>query len=141
MEVDNNTRRVCKEKISECVTRCNRIYNIKMDIPTLSFKLKGTTAGYAQYDIHTVKLNPVFLMENTRDMIEDTIPHEVAHLVVYAVYFVRMRTYPKPHGNEWKSVMFALGLNPTRCHNYDMGTVYAQRAENRRKNRRTEIEL
>lgn len=42
-----------------------------------------------------------------------TIPHEVAHLVVHKIC-----PFAKSHGKEWRAVMQRLGLVPLRCHDY-----------------------
>ena len=63
-------------------------------------------------------------MENGDEFIEDTVPHEFAHLVTYALYGTD-RDYKghrrvKPHGSQWQRVMRLLGYKPTRCHNFDV---------------------
>src|SRR3546814_5914536 len=62
-----------------------------------------------------VQLNSVRYQENIQDFLEDTIPHEVAHLITYVLH----GREAKAHGNEWQSIMRALGVRPDRCHSYD----------------------
>ena len=59
--------------------------------------------------------NQRLLVENTEKFLARTVPHEVAHWVVRKVFSGRR----KPHGSEWKSVMYVLGVEATRCHNYN----------------------
>jgi SprT protein len=93
----------------------------------ISFNLKGNRAGTAQYSKsgnHELRFNRRILMENGEKFLEDTVPHELAHLITYALYGVD-RDYKghrriKPHGTEWQNVMRKLGYKPTRCHNFDV---------------------
>jgi SprT protein len=78
------------------------------------FDLKGATAGMA-IGGHTIRLNTEALENYTDDMLHNTIPHEVAHIAC-------QQWYPKEnvhHGYKWQYMMYRLGLEPARCHNYD----------------------
>lgn len=88
----------------------------KMDIPTISYNLKGRTAGLAFINANKIKLNEVLLTENFDHFLDDTIPHEIAHLVVQHFYGRQKQA----HGRVWKNVMFNIfNLNPKRCHSLD----------------------
>jgi SprT protein len=52
-------------------------------------------------------------------VVNQTVPHEMAHLIAYAVFGTRI----KPHGHEWKYVMRVLGKEPNRCHRLDTTSV------------------
>ncbi len=99
-------------------------------IPEIRFDTKGRSAGLAfwNYGKPWVNFNPVLLNENTESMLKQTVPHEVAHVVVAEVYrseepdpwnFKRIA----PHGHEWQHVMRVFGLDPRRCHNMDVSTI------------------
>lgn len=95
-------------------------YNITIKAPTVTYDLKGTTAGMAVFDRLTktgnIRINNALLYtDHYEDMIQDTVPHEVAHIVARQVY-----GNIKPHGKEWQYVMALLGLSATRCHDYDV---------------------
>ena len=102
----------------------NEIYSMNMPYPTISFKLKGKTAGIASFSPMSndtgVRYNSILLEENGNDFLKRTVPHEVAHLVVYARWMIERNGKPTPHGYEWKRVMRDFGLNSTRCHSYDV---------------------
>lgn len=90
--------------------------------PEIKYDLKGHTAGMASADYIRVNAQILINPEFTEDMINNTIPHEIAHVVV-------RQTWPsaKGHGNEWKRMMYYLGLPAERCHSYD--TVAARKRE------------
>lgn len=82
----------------------------------IGYNLKGTTAGTANFSSKTVKFNKVLIEENFNEFIDDTIPHEVAHIVTRHFFGSRAAA----HGKEWKYVMKHLfGVEPKRCHSMD----------------------
>lgn len=88
--------------------------------PEVRYDLKGHTAGMANADYIRLNLQLLSNPAYTEDMINNTIPHEVAHVVV-------RQTWPRAqgHGNEWKRMMYYLGLKAERCHQYE--TVAARK--------------
>lgn len=80
--------------------------------PTVAFNLKGTTAGQAWRA--KIKLNSELLhnSELYPEMINQTLPHEIAHCVVIQKWGHAAQS----HGYEWKTVMRAFGLIPHRTH-------------------------
>jgi SprT protein len=101
-----------EDKVLETYIKAEEIWQRQFELPRLQFDLRGLCAGRAY--IHHIRLNSVLLVQNETDFIEATVPHEVAHLISHRLHGYRI----KPHGKEWKSVMLALGLNPTVYHNY-----------------------
>ncbi|MGA9469160.1 MAG: SprT-like domain-containing protein [Candidatus Macondimonas sp.] len=83
--------------------------------PQLAFDLRGTRAGCASAD-GRIRLNPVLLRENPADFLAQTLPHEVAHWVVFL-----WRPGAAPHGPEWREVMNWLDAPARRCHGFDVG--------------------
>lgn len=76
----------------------------------ISKRLK-TTAGYAFYrPTNIVRFSAELMHEHTQNFIDDTIPHEVAHIVANNVFG------SKGHDAAWKRVMLALGVTPNRLH-------------------------
>lgn len=82
--------------------------------PQIAFDLRGTRAGCASAD-GRIRLNPVLLRENPADFLVQTLPHEVAHWIVF-----RWRPGAAPHGAEWRQVMSWLDAPARRCHGFDV---------------------
>ena len=110
--------------VSELVSKLTNISNSKfkytnkdvLDVPTISYDLRGKTAGTANITHNIVTFNKILIEENFQQFISDTIPHEVAHIVT-SHFFGRQR---RPHGDQWKYVMkHVYHVNPKRCHNLD----------------------
>ena len=103
-------------KVAECIATVERKYNVTFRKPVISYNVRGTTAGKAFYTRWIVDFNPVLLAENVEEFLEDTVPHEVAHLATELIYPHAHRggfgTKRRPHGSEWKSIMRSLGADP-----------------------------
>lgn len=113
------------DKIDEIYDIAEKAFNRSFPSPGIKFKKRGKVAGTANYGSNTLNFNIVLLRENTEQFINQTVPHECAHLIAHQVYDNEYRKI-KPHGREWKTVMMLLGANPKRCHNYDTSnsTIY-----------------
>lgn len=126
LDVDTLTRllgRVPPDKVAQidamvkhCLEVLGAKYNRTFETPTIVYGVKGTTAGFANYGRNEIRLNTELLYTEWDDMLNQTVPHEVAHLVAGQVYGFNI----KPHGGEWTLVMLYLGLAPTRCHSYNV---------------------
>lgn len=111
------------DKVNETVTKLNSIYKFSMANPNIHYDVRGTKAGVAKSHTMSVHFNPTLAIENWDNFINDTVPHEVCHVAVWqwAEYF--KKPYPKPHGSRWKIMMFDVGVNPRRTHDYDVSNV------------------
>lgn len=83
----------------------------------LSTKLK-TTGGLATYNQNKITLNKRLLQKNM-DKLENTLNHELAHLLSFKLY----GREGKGHGKKWKETMITLGRDPKRCHQMDVSTI------------------
>lgn len=96
-------------------------YGISLPEASIDFTLRGRCAGQAVMDRKgrtSLRINQQLLKENLEDYLNQTIPHEVAHLVVNWQARTK-KIKPRPHGTEWQAVMLnCFGLEPIRCHSY-----------------------
>ena len=121
----NDKRHQALEVMRRCVGRLREAGIAVPDIE-LRFDLRGTHAGLAQCrpgEIPVVRLNPVLMAEND-DFIEETVPHEVAHI---GVFYWLGRNAHRPHGREWQRLMRMLGAEPSRGHRYDVSNTVTRR--------------
>ncbi len=83
---------------------------------TSSVVLPPAPPGWRKNEI---RLNPVLLLENQREFIDEVVPHELAHLLVWQ-HFGRVA----PHGKEWKWMMESvLGVPARRTHRFELASV------------------
>ncbi|MFZ7241278.1 SprT family zinc-dependent metalloprotease [Avibacterium avium] len=88
-------------------------------MPTVSYQLRGVKAGVAYLQKNEIRFNCTLLLENPDYFLQQIVPHELAHLIVYQV-FGRVA----PHGKEWKTVMENIFQQPAEIyHNLDVKSV------------------
>jgi len=106
-------------KITSSYQQAEQRLNRTFPRPEIKFNQRGKAAGSARLQTNELRFNSILLQENQQHFIAHTVPHEVAHLLVYQIYG---RT--KPHGKEWQQIMnqiFDLAAKTT--HQYDVSTV------------------
>lgn len=109
-------------KLRESIETAERHFKRRFVLHEFTFDLKGSSAGQMRYraDRYTIRINRVLLEQDPRHVIDQTVPHEVAHLVARQVYGLGIQS----HGEEWSSIMQnVFGLQPDRCHHIDTSTA------------------
>lgn len=87
--------------------------------PKILWNQRGTAAGTAWPDNNEIRLNPVLLLENQQAFMDEVVPHELAHLLVWH-HFGRVA----PHGKEWKWMMETiLNVPARRTHRFAMESL------------------
>jgi SprT protein len=111
------------DKVSQTVEKLNSIYHFNMKHPSIHFDILGTNAGLAKFRTMSVHFNLKLALQNWKDFIENTIPHELCHIAVWQFSIHTRRKIPKPHGATWKLMMWEVGAKPKRTHDYDVSEV------------------
>ena len=108
---------VAAEEMARACRKAHELYGFDVE-PTVSWDLRGLTAGQALYERMHVRLNSKIAAAEG-EAFRQTVGHEVAHLVTYWRWDkAGRRRKLRHHGLEWQSVMRALGYEARRCHNY-----------------------
>jgi predicted SprT family Zn-dependent metalloprotease len=111
-------------KIDNCLTLCEQHFNRKFDKPTFGLFDSTRNAGFAYPQRWHVELSRNFLLDpvNQEEVINVTLPHEVAHLITSAVYpqIRTSGTKQEVHGSNWRHVMQLFGLPGDRCHRMEL---------------------
>ena len=106
--------------------QARRDFNLHIPTPEVRFDLRGKAAGQvrlAQGKIWQIRYNRLLLAREPDAYLIQTVPHEVAHLVAFAIHGQRIR----PHGREWQVVMRHFGAEPRRCHDFAVDDLAARR--------------
>ena len=111
--------------VEAAFVRCEKHYRQKFKRPEIRYDIRNTNGGEAWFHRNLIRLNLTFLVENEKDFLASTVPHEVAHLVAHYVYDSKPMNGKKvrPHGKEWKEVMGVLSLEPKVKHTYDLTSL------------------
>ncbi len=106
------------EHIDTAATIFNRPFR-KIEV---LFDLRGQAAG--MYRIigksKSIRYNPWIFSKYFAENLSNTVPHEVAHYIIYEIY---ARKQVRPHGSEWKDLMQAFGANPARTFDHDLSGI------------------
>lgn len=131
VDVPEELKRATLARVAECWDKASRGPDDIGPCPAVYFYHGRRAAGLAHGD-HTVGFHAGFLASNTENMLHETVPHELAHIIVIrrAIRASRAGTLlrrPQPHGREWKAVMRRVfGVEPERTHSYDMSVSGAR---------------
>lgn len=106
-------------RLKQDLEKANHYFKKNFPMPELNYNLRGQKAGVAYLQQNEIRLNPILLLENGEAFINQVVPHELAHLLVYQLF-----GKVKPHGREWKLIMEQLFNVPANAyHNFDTANV------------------
>ncbi|MGX2968386.1 SprT family zinc-dependent metalloprotease [Ursidibacter sp. B-7004-1] len=112
-----------QRQLKRDLDKANRYFNKSFLPPTVNYDIKGMKAGVAYLQQNEIRLNPILLQENGDIFIQQVVPHELAHLLVYQQFGL-----VQPHGKEWKMVMeTVLGVPAETYHCFDTTSVQGER--------------
>jgi predicted SprT family Zn-dependent metalloprotease len=122
---------VMENKMIEVLAVFERHYQIPLPIPQIRIKPKlGCKFGCADYRDNSITLNQdLCIPKYWNEMVNDTLPHEVAHIVAAKVFIAKGHSVfydskrGRGHGSMWKECMRVLGLKPNRCGDIDDETT------------------
>jgi SprT protein len=86
--------------------------------PEIRFDLTGKSAGMVIFGPGSrcvIRYNAPLLLRYGQRFIDETVPHEVAHIVARRRFGQRI----KPHGSEWRQIMAFFQVPAHRCHSFD----------------------
>ncbi|SEV79914.1 SprT [[Haemophilus] ducreyi] len=93
--------RQLKMQVQRAITRnlakANGYFNKTFKPPTVNYTVRGLKAGVAYLQQNQIRFNPILSQENDQAFIQQVIPHELAHILVFQ-QFGRVL----PHGKEWQ---------------------------------------
>lgn len=103
------------QRIQDCLAQAERYFRRSFAMPEVSLELRGQAAGKAWPQSNRLAFNALLYQQNSQHFLEQTVAHEVAHLLAWQLYGSAIR----PHGREWQNIMLKVfGLPAQRCHNY-----------------------
>lgn len=123
--MSNDSRHRVLEKVECCYQIAEEQLSKAFPRPDITFNQRGKIAGSARLQLNQLRFNPVLLEDNLQEFLQQVVPHEVAHLLVFQCY-----GRVKPHGQEWQRVMRELfSVSPTTTHKMNVDKVMGQTFE------------
>ena len=121
-------RRQVLARTVDFIERAEDIFGRRFERIPVLFDLRGTTAG--MYRIvgrrRSIRYNPWIFSKYYEENLRDTVPHEVAHYIVHAVYGDRRI---RPHGRQWLDLMARFGADPGVTFNLDLEGIPQRRQQ------------
>jgi len=127
-------------KNKECFQKAQQIFGVDLSRVQVLFDLKGRCAGQARRRgvNYSVRYNLDMMMRDLDDMVNDTVPHEIAHIVCFM-----KPTLGRDHDYGWQHVCHQLGGTGKRTHDlevvYGKGLTYEYTTSNGSKVRLSEL--
>jgi len=112
-----NPEEAVKQRTLVLLKEAGEHFKLRLEPVEIRFDLSGQAAGMVRFappGVPVIRYNRVLLEKYHDSFIKQTVPHEVAHVVVAALYPNRTA----PHGPEWRLMMGFFNAEPKRCHNY-----------------------
>lgn len=111
------TRQQVIDRCYELVAKGNALHNTNVRIGRIEWFSKGKAAGYAgvKDGVFYLRFSSEALVQYPNDTFDDTVPHEVAHLIQFEMLLTR-RTRDRGHGATWKRIARSLGCSGERTH-------------------------
>ena len=108
------------------IARAESIFEYQFERIPVLFDLSGTSAGMFRIkgEVCQIRFNPWIFAKYFEDNLRDTVPHEVAHYIVHAVYGERRI---KPHGWQWLQLMELFGADPEVTFSQDLSGIPQRR--------------
>lgn len=106
-------------KVDYYCALASEMYNIPILVPVIQFKKLDSDAARAVPQKNLLEFNSDLLYNNIQDYINNTVPHEVAHLISYIRHGWVIRSgIIHFHGKEWREIMIDFGCSPLVYHDY-----------------------
>lgn len=105
------------KRVSQCYKQAELYFTRNFPLPEIRLDLRGQAAGAAYPQRNLLRFNAALYRNNTTHFLQQTVAHEVAHLLVNHLHGFRVR----PHGIEWQNIMLDVFQLPAqRCHDYQL---------------------
>lgn len=120
----------------------NKLMGSNLPIPVpLEFNLNNDApkaAGRASATM-LIELNMILFEDNVAHILNDTIPHEIGHLVQYDKFDLKGVSI-QGHGAEWQEILRRLGKVPHKFHKLDVSRAVSAYKENRKQRKKNASE-
>lgn len=88
----------------------------KFEKPNVTFRRSGKNAGTAFLQQNRLNFHPLLYVENADAFINEVVPHEVSHLLVWTLF-----GKVKPHGVQWQTIMRdVFNCAPNTTHSFEV---------------------
>lgn len=129
LHLSKDDRNLVIETTAHYIQEANRLFGLALAPLPIHFDVFGSAWGYyvRKGNQRWFRYNPLLFARHPKEGLSDTIPHEVAHYVVDLRYPKRRC---KPHGREWREIMYGFGItNPRATHRTSLEGIPVRRQQ------------
>ena len=112
------------------IALAEEVFERRFERIPVHFDLRGRAAGMFKVDgsRRWVRFNPWIFSKYYAENLGETVPHEIAHYVVHEIWGPGTRRRRiKPHGQEWRAVMAAFGVEGEVTFDLDLAGIPQRR--------------
>jgi len=112
------------KEVDKYIAIAEKAFSRKFPMPKIKINIRANNLNgqcahnYVTNEV-TLRFHPGLIDAYEDKYFSTTLPHEVAHAIVYYVYGRVARS----HGREWVHVMSLFGVDANRCNSYDRSVV------------------
>ncbi len=125
-----NLEDYAKKVLDDYLSLASQAFERSIDLDNLRFDLRGKAAGQfvatlVNGDVlREIRLNAEMMKRIGAPFIDEVVPHECAHLVVFSLYGKKVKGKRiRPHGPEWRHVMADIfKREPRLYHSFEVKT-------------------
>jgi SprT protein len=130
-ELDERQKMLVTRQARQCIRSANDALGCRLTLPEIRFDLRGRAAGQFCLRQGTLQLrfNSALFARYFEENLTQTVPHEVAHFLVYALCSKYGKKRVRPHGPEWQSMMRLLGAAPETRHSFSLEGIAVRREQ------------
>jgi SprT protein len=124
--IGSQRRKLIIADTQKYIRQAEDIFSHPFDSVNVLFNLKAQASGMflACREHRLIRYNPYIFAKHFDYCVSNTVPHEVAHYVMYCLYGPKGT---RPHGREWKDLMRKFGAIPSRTNSLDLTGIPIRR--------------
>lgn len=136
MQVPQHLKDECQAELERCHAIAVAKYpDTNIPLPRIVYNQRGRIAGCYVHGSNLIKINPILLVENPKEMVENTVSHEFAHcadITVHGIQYggIHPRTGRRKrivHGPTFKMFQMLFGRSTSTYHNMDTSNASVKR--------------
>ena len=130
-ELDEQQKILVTRQAQQCIKNANDALGCRLTLPEIRFDLRGRAAGQfcLRQGALQLRFNSALFARYFEENLAQTVPHEVAHFLVYALFSKYGKKRVRPHGPEWQAMMRLLGATPETRHNFSLDGISVRREQ------------
>ena len=124
--IETNAQQLVIDETMRYLQLASDIFHHPFKPINILFNLSGMASGMflVKQGVPKIRYNPYIFAKHFDYSLANTVPHEVAHYVIFSLYGLKT---VRPHGREWKDLMRQFGAEPNCTNTLDLDGIPTRR--------------